>query len=335
MFQTGPILFLQSFESDLLNTFFGIINSLGYSEFFVGLPIVMMFSVHFRKSFYLLHIVLWTGVATNFLKEFFALPRPTDVDLNVRFTGTDYINPTKFDSMGARSFFGRLPDEVVTYYRGIAGHSFGLPSGHVSSTTALWAGMYTVFRQPWVRILSVAIVILMPITRMYLGRHFIIDVLGGLALGMTFVLFYYFMVYRSQGIRGTYAQKVSYFSLDLGAVLQWAYLVILPLIIFWITSQGKGTGALLGLNAGFLLIAMKGLPLEGGSFSQRAFRALLSAVFFHGPNILLKNLGLDDTVGLEFIRYAISSFLMMYITVELSVKLRLYRRADLTPSLRH
>ena len=326
MFQTEIILFLQSFESDPLDVFFRIINSVGYSRFYITIIIVIMFGINFRKGFYLLHVLLWTGFVTTFLKEYFALPRPCDVDLNVKLINKDYLNPTKFDSMGASGFLGGLPHDVVTYFRNIENYSHGLPSGHVSATTALWSAIYQLFQQRWVKILSIGLVVLMPITRMYLGRHFLADVLGGIVVGMFFVLFFFFSVYKSQPIRDTFIQKVAYFPLAPKAVLQLAYFLILPFIIYWVISKGTGPGVLLGLNVGFILITMKGLPLEGGSFLQKVFRILIASVFFHGPNLLLKNLGLDDIPSLEFIRATVASFLMMYLTTELSVKLRLYNR---------
>lgn len=331
MFQTEIILFLQSFESDPLNVFFRIINSVGYSTFYISLAIIIMFCINFRKGFYLLHVLLWTGFVTTFLKEYFALPRPCDVDLSVKLINKDYLNPTKFDSMGASRFLGGLPHDVVTYFRNIENYSHGLPSGHVSATTALWGAIYQLFQQRWVKILSIALVVLMPITRMYLGRHFLVDVLGGILIGMFFVFFFYFSVYKSHPIRDTFIQKVAYFSLAPRAVLQLAYLLILPFIIYWIISQenAKGPGLLLGLNVGFVLLTMRGLPLDGGSFFQKVFRFLIAAVFYHGPNLLLKNLGLDDIPSLEFIRMTVASFTMIYFTTELSVKLRLYNREAL------
>ena len=120
-----------------------------------------------------MHVLLWTGIVTVFLKDFFALPRPSDVDVNVKLINKDYLNSTAFDSMGAQSFFGALPPEVVDHFRSVDGTSFGLPSGHVSITTALWSSVFGLFRPAWVKALSVALIVLIPITRMYLGRPFL------------------------------------------------------------------------------------------------------------------------------------------------------------------
>jgi len=223
MFQTEIIRYLQSFESAPLNALLGIVNSVGYSDFYIALLIIIMFGINFRKGFYLMHVLIWTGVVTTFLKEYFALPRPCDVDSNVKLINKDYQNPTKFESMGARHFLGGLPHEVVIYFRNVADYSYGLPSGHVSSTTALWAAISQLFQQSWVKTMSIALVILMPITRMYLGRHFLVDVIGGLFVGVFFVLLFYYSAYKAQWIRDTFSQRVAYFSLTPGAALLLTY----------------------------------------------------------------------------------------------------------------
>ncbi len=222
MFQTEIILFLQTFESAFLNALLGAVNSTGYSEFYVPLLIVILFGISFRKGFYLLHVLLWTGLTTTLLKEHFALPRPCDVDLNVKLPGSGHQNATRFDGMGARRFWGALPAEAVAFFRDAEDSSHGLPSGHVSTATALWTAISQLFRQPWVRWLAIAIVALMPITRMYLGRHFLADVLGGLLVGGFFALAFYYFVYRSKSVRRVLSQSRAVF-----AVSPWSVALLL------------------------------------------------------------------------------------------------------------
>jgi hypothetical protein len=61
---------------------------------------------------------------------------------------------------------------------------FGFPSGHVA-TTAAWAlGLAWSGRKSWPLGAAAIWVALMALSRMYLGRHFPADVLGGLAVGV-------------------------------------------------------------------------------------------------------------------------------------------------------
>ena len=75
------------------------------------------------------------------LKEYFGLPRPIYVDNNILFLDNVKPNETPFASMGASSFFGALPQEVIDYNRASVRPHWGFPSGHVGGTVAIWFGL--------------------------------------------------------------------------------------------------------------------------------------------------------------------------------------------------
>ncbi|MBI4099678.1 phosphatase PAP2 family protein [Candidatus Microgenomates bacterium] len=62
--------------------------------------------------------------------------------------------------------------------------SYSFPSGHVSRITYLVVlGIFLWRKKAWFVLLSLAFLILMAITRVYLGEHWASDVIGGLVLG--------------------------------------------------------------------------------------------------------------------------------------------------------
>ena len=61
---------------------------------------------------------------------------------------------------------------------------FGFPSGHVATTAAWAVGLAWSRRKSWQFCVAAAWVALMALSRMYLGRHFPVDVLGGLVVGI-------------------------------------------------------------------------------------------------------------------------------------------------------
>lgn len=79
MFQIEPILFLQSFASDVLTAFMNLVSQMGYTPFYIAVLSVVLFGINFRKGFILLQIVLWNGIITNLLKHVVALPIPARV----------------------------------------------------------------------------------------------------------------------------------------------------------------------------------------------------------------------------------------------------------------
>ena len=66
--------------------------------------------------------------------------------------------------------------------------SYGFPSGHVSATTTFIVGLGLLLhwsRRSWA--LAIAWIAAMALSRMYLGRHFLGDVIGGVAIGLATV----------------------------------------------------------------------------------------------------------------------------------------------------
>jgi len=71
--------------------------------------------------------------------------------------------------------------------------SHGFPSGHVSATTTFVVGLALLAgsrRRRWA--LGVAWIIAMALSRMYLGRHFLGDVIGGVGVGLATVAMAWF-----------------------------------------------------------------------------------------------------------------------------------------------
>lgn len=68
--------------------------------------------------------------------------------------------------------------------------SFGLPSGHAMNAITVWGVMAAGFKKRWLTILSILVILLIGISRMYLGVHFLSDILTGwLFGGLLLILF--------------------------------------------------------------------------------------------------------------------------------------------------
>lgn len=62
--------------------------------------------------------------------------------------------------------------------------SFGFPSGHSANAASVWGVMAAHIRRKWVWIAVICVVFLIGVSRLVLGVHFLVDVLGGWALGI-------------------------------------------------------------------------------------------------------------------------------------------------------
>lgn len=61
--------------------------------------------------------------------------------------------------------------------------SFGIPSGHAQNAVVLWGGLANGIRKTWAWIIALALVVVISLSRLYLGVHFPTDMLFGWLLG--------------------------------------------------------------------------------------------------------------------------------------------------------
>ncbi|MCP5049432.1 MAG: phosphatase PAP2 family protein, partial [bacterium] len=221
MFQTELILFLQSFSNDVLTFIFQLFSDIGHTTIIMPIIVAVTIGFHFRIGVIMMHTTLWTGVATVLLKEYFSLPRPSNVDSAVQFLERNPHPPTPFESMGAKSFFESLPQTVVDALRAKKIDTFGLPSGHTSTAVSVWGSVLLYFKTwpvamyrqnlsergavenklKWIMAIAITFIICIPLSRMYLGRHFLGDVLGGFLVGSVILLTFYHGVYRNDPLK--------------------------------------------------------------------------------------------------------------------------------------
>jgi membrane-associated phospholipid phosphatase len=338
MFQTEPILFLQSFASDGLTLLMEAITQTGYETFVIGVLIIIITGVSLRKGFILFQILLWTYISTQTLKRIFALPRPIYVDSNIQNLGiVDKYSLSEFINRGAEGFFEPLKREVVVAYRLRIQNNYdvyGLPSGHVSSATALWGGLALLFRHRVLYWIAPAMIVLMALSRMYFGRHFLADVMGGMVVGVAMLFVAYQLLTRYQ-LQQRFFERASFaLAVQLPNILFFIFLFVAPLLVaLTSTMESDKLGYLLGVNTAFLVVILQGLPDDSGTLWQRAARVLLGFLLFFVVNSIV-DLGInlsginDDLAWVEFIEAAIPSFMALWGLITISVKLGLYKREN-------
>jgi membrane-associated phospholipid phosphatase len=68
---------------------------------------------------------------------------------------------------------------------------FGVPSGHAMNAAAFWGLLAATLKKTWVWVLMIATIFLIGFSRLYLGVHYLLDVLVGWSLG--FILLWVFL----------------------------------------------------------------------------------------------------------------------------------------------
>ncbi len=200
--------------------FFKLITELGSDLFYVALLLIGYWSFRKRESIVTI-LVLMVAVVTNYwLKVAIQNPRP----VGVLYPGYE------------------MPENWST------------PSGHAQNSSMLFGWLAIKVKTWWMLLLSIVLTALIGISRVYLGVHYLEDVLLGWGIGIVLVLILWYAEKPLGAILSKYKAEYLWFTLFLlGLFMTFiATYVVLPL------PPGDNFGALGGLVMGIAVA----LPLE-------------------------------------------------------------------------
>ena len=327
MFQVDPILWLQAFESPFFTWFMYLVSSLGYSIVYGVLIAIIAFGINLRKGLAIFMIMVIGGIMTDGMKRGLQFPRPSDIDVRVNKPG--YMPGQKLVNDGGATDFWSLPTpEAMEAAKRQTDWSYGFPSGHVSAAVAFMFGLFFFYRKKGLLVFAICWTILMCLSRMYLGRHFLADVIGGVFVGLLAI-----------GIASLLLRHLNvggYKRLNKNAFIRIASFIV-PLVVlvpFIELLDADNVGRLFGLAVAYYMISsVMGHYSDGGTIWKRIFRILLSfALFF--PFELLVDFIVDATGLNEDTRIVmlVTTFLLTSIpfilTVKVSKDLGLYIRKN-------
>ncbi len=199
--------------------FFRAITELGSELFFVSLILIGYWAYKKQETLTLAYILLVAVVSNYFIKLTIANPRP---------------DPTN-------------------WYPGVEATNYSTPSGHAQNTSMLFGWISLKARKLWLTITSIILIVLIGISRVYLGVHYVEDILIGWGIGLVLLV----LLYRFEGPIAAYFARfrseylyLSLFVFGFLATAVTTYLIPVP--------PGDNFGALGGLIMG-LAVA---LPLE-------------------------------------------------------------------------
>jgi len=151
----------ESIRVPVLNEFMLLVTRFGEETLFLVAALTILWCSDKRRSYYLLAVVFLGLIGNQFLKLAFRIPRPWVVDKN--FTILEQAR------------------EAAT------GYSF--PSGHTQTAVGTFGSIAYTTKNKLVKYLCVAICILVPISRMYIGVHTPLDVTVAAAIAVLLIYF--------------------------------------------------------------------------------------------------------------------------------------------------
>jgi membrane-associated phospholipid phosphatase len=271
------------------------VSFLGTVEFYLVFLPLIYWTIDRRIGIRALLLLLYTDFITTSLKLFFHQPRPY----------------------------------WVTEVRGISTESsYGIPSGHASGSLIIGGLFISNTKIKWIRVTLTTIILLIGISRIYLGVHFLHDVLAGWIIGGA-ILWVYFK--WGKEIHAWIRSKSLGFQITLVFADSILVIIVGILIRFivsgtpdpnaWTTLSIEGRtvthfftlgGALLGTGGGYALMRKYASFNTSGDWNKRGLRYLVGIlgllIIYAGLDILFSMLAADETtLGyiLRYLRYAL------------------------------
>ncbi|MBZ9633949.1 phosphatase PAP2 family protein [Clostridium sp. FP1] len=208
--QIEIIKFIQSIKSPFLDVFFQIVTMTGEEYFYIIAAATIFWCVNKKFGYKLGFALLTSTIVNTTLKDIVNLARPIGV-----------------------SGISSLRVETAT------GQSF--PSGHTQATTMFWVSWIIQVKKKWMYMVGILAIILVGISRLYLGVHWPIDVIGGIVVAIIWVFISNYIF--------EYAETTG---------RKWALMIIVvPMLIGMIFFREKTyytiSGTVLGFYIGYII----------------------------------------------------------------------------------
>lgn len=151
------IKFVQAFSTPFLDRFFYLVTMAGSELFFMAIVPLIFWCVDKRAGYRIGFTFITSTVLNVGLKELFKVPRPIG-----------------------------QPGIKSQHLETASGYSF--PSGHSQSAASFWVSVMAAVRKGWVYTAGIIVILLVGLSRIYLGVHTPADVVSGFVIGTVWVL---------------------------------------------------------------------------------------------------------------------------------------------------
>jgi membrane-associated phospholipid phosphatase len=295
-----------------LEGFFTFISNLGLEEFYLALFPLVYWCINKPVGKLFAYLFLLATAFNTFLKQALRGPRP----------------------------FWLEPDLLMWEET-----SYGVPSGHAQLATVTYLFIAGWVRRWWAWLLAGVMIVLMSISRIYLGSHFIHDVVVGF-LASVFLLLG-FLLWQQYAAKG-FNRRILGYKLMVALAVPVVYAILFGLMrliigepdlsVSWashvpeaeleaINGLGTAVGVLLGVGLGFPLESSRIRFRSDGAIWKRALRYLLgmmvTIVIWFGLGEIFPRDPLWLAIPLRILRYFLLGLWIAYFSPLVFIRLRL------------
>jgi membrane-associated phospholipid phosphatase len=282
---TEAILWVQSFSNPFLDTLLTAATFLGEEEFYLVFLPLIYWCFNKRIGIRLAYAFLLSSYLNLFLKDLFGIPRPDDP--RIRF----------------------LRSETTPSF----------PSNHAQGAVVTWGYLASQWQNRAFWAVAIVLIFLNSLSRVYLGVHFPQDLVGGIAIGVLYLLAFNWVVANCEGTSA---------EIPLVAKASLSGLLPMALLVAHLTEDTAMTmGALAGMGLGFLLEDKFVGFSPDGPWWRRLLRFLVGLILVGVFYVGLKAVPIEVTPSLALawraIRYCVVGMVGTFVAPWIFVKIAL------------
>lgn len=251
---------IQLMRSPFVDRLFTGITFLGEEYFAIAVICLILWCINKKAGYRIGFAYISCWLLNLSLKEIVRIPRPFELDKNII----------------------ALSPETAT--------GFSFPSGHTQSIAALSTAVILSFRKKWMYVVGAILIFVMAVSRLYMGVHTLVDVVGGALLGIVWIVV--------ATIIFDYAERTGRYAVFLIIGLP----MLLGMIFIQTNDYYKVAGTFTGLMLGYLVDSFYIKYQAKGPAWQRVLNFLAGIVVL----LLIKTIGkkiLGDSFPADYVRY--------------------------------
>ena len=264
--------------------FFRVITELGSVYFYVALIAIGFWAVDKRASMLTAFVLIVSVVSNYWLKVTFRNPRPPSTNW---LPGADASN-------------------------------YSLPSGHAQNSTTLWGWLGIKIKSWWMAVLSAVLMVLIGLSRIYIGVHWLGDVLLGWAVGLLLLIVLWRLEEPTRSVLSKYNPNILYLGLAVfGLVAMVLTELLSPVTIVGLEDNfGANGGLIIGLAIGLALesryVNFETTPKYGEKW-RAALRVIIGLILVFVIMFGLSPILPADVYWLRAIRYALGAIFVAFV----------------------
>lgn len=155
----GFLYFLESIRFPVFDKVMLLITQLGEETAFLAISMILFWCVDKYVGYFTLSVGFVGTLLNQFMKLLFRIPRPWIID----------------------------PEFTILEQAREAATGYSFPSGHTQNAVGTFGSIAATTKNKWIRIIAVAVAILVPFSRMYIGVHTPADVLVAAVMAIVLV----------------------------------------------------------------------------------------------------------------------------------------------------